>query len=566
MGVVFRGEDVSLRRSVAVKVLRAELAADPASRERFLREARAVAALDHEHVITVYHVGEQDGVPYMGMPWLKGLSLETLLRRGGRLSIPAVVHLGRQTALGLAAAHAGGLLHRDIKPANLWVELPEGVSSILEPVSDVAAAGRIKILDFGLARSTGDDGPLTHSGAAVGTPAYMSPEQAAGTRVDARSDLYGLGVVLYRMCTGSLPSAGRSRQTRGFFFHRNQSLSASEVNPDVPRQLAELIARLLSTDPARRPASAAEVANLLATLEGLPLRAVGPERVARGIPGRAWYRTAITVAALMATVLLAFVLGRFAMPPAVDHRREPPPDINSPRGLPPLTGQDFRPDDALLQDVAARIAKDKDRLPPAMTQLADRAKAFHRAALQSYQAGDRERAGELAIAVDDTARGLDRIVRATLSNEADLPPPELDGLPPRERLKGRRPPPPGPPPGEQPWQIAYHELEIARDRLHDAGEAVATDPFLNAARGAYASARKAYAAGEYRKATELTVGAGILTHVGEHLWRARWDGDGARPGGPRRPPEGPGRQKEPPPPPRDGPPERRVPPPLPPDE
>ena len=209
MGVVFRGEDVALQRPVAVKVLRAELAADPAFRERFLREARSAAAVDHEHVVSVYHVGEDGGIPFLGMQWLRGTSLEELLRRTWPLAVPAVLRLGRQIALGLAAAHGQGLLHRDIKPANLWVELPAPGSFPVGTESAVATAGRIKILDFGLARAVDEESQLTRSGATVGTPAYMAPEQAAGAEVDARCDLFSLGVVLYRMCTGRLPFPGR---------------------------------------------------------------------------------------------------------------------------------------------------------------------------------------------------------------------------------------------------------------------------------------------------------------------------------------------------------------------
>jgi hypothetical protein len=388
----------------------------------------------------------------------------------------------------------------------------------------------------------------------------MAPEQAEGAKVDARSDLYGLGVVLYRMCTGQLPSVGRYPQSRGFFSQQDRILSASEVNPDVPHELSDLITSLLSPDPARRPASAVEVANRLAAREGSPPQAVGAERAARSIPAKAWYRTAIVVAGLLAAICLAFVLGRFGVSPAVNHREGPPP-ADSSVSRTRSSADEGGPDDALLKEVSARVAKDRDRLPAGLAHLCDRAQAFYGASLKSSRDGDRQRGEELAVAADDAARGIGHIVRAHLSNEADLPPPELDGPPPRGRKKG---PPPGPPPGEQPSHLAYHELELAKDQLNDIG-AAGNDPFLDAAREAYANARKAYAAGEYKKATEFAIGAGMLLHVGEHLWRARWEGDGARPGGPPRPPEG-GRRGRPPPPRGDGPPERRGPPPLPPED
>jgi serine/threonine protein kinase len=267
MGIVFRAEDVTLRRAVAVKVMRAELAADPDSRERFLREARAAAALSHDNVIAVYHVGEESGVPYLGMQWLRGMSLEELLRRAGRLEFPVVLRLGRQIAQGLAAAHGQGLLHRDIKPANLWVELPEAAAHVPGAAPNAASAGRVKILDFGLARAASDEGQITRSGATVGTPAYMAPEQAAGGKVDARGDLYGLGVVLYRMCTGRLPFPAQRPAAGVVSPAAEPPPSVRHLNPAVPSALSDLVMELLARDPAHRPASAAEVADRLRALE-----------------------------------------------------------------------------------------------------------------------------------------------------------------------------------------------------------------------------------------------------------------------------------------------------------
>ncbi|HXG46836.1 MAG TPA: serine/threonine-protein kinase, partial [Methylomirabilota bacterium] len=161
MGAVYLAEDTRLGRQVALKTLRPELAAKPAARERFLREARLAAAVEHEHIVPIYHVGEADGIPYLAMPVLKGQSLDELLKRSPKPSVAQVVRLARQIAEGLAAAHARGLIHRDIKPGNIWIEPTVG--------------GRVKILDFGLARPQQDDTHLTQSGAVVGTPAYMAP-------------------------------------------------------------------------------------------------------------------------------------------------------------------------------------------------------------------------------------------------------------------------------------------------------------------------------------------------------------------------------------------------------
>ncbi|MDW8263686.1 MAG: serine/threonine-protein kinase, partial [Phycisphaerales bacterium] len=174
---------------VALKVLRPDLPPEQMSRDRFLREARAMASIDHENVCTIYQVDEADGRPFMAMQMLLGETLERRLERDGRLPVAEAARIGREVALGLAAAHAKGIIHRDIKPANIWLE---------------AGTGRVKLLDFGLALPR-DSVHLTRSGFVIGTPAFMSPEQARGEPLDARSDLFSLGVVLYLATTGERP-------------------------------------------------------------------------------------------------------------------------------------------------------------------------------------------------------------------------------------------------------------------------------------------------------------------------------------------------------------------------
>ncbi|HVK10632.1 MAG TPA: serine/threonine-protein kinase, partial [Gemmataceae bacterium] len=195
MGLVFRAEDPTLRRPVALKVMRPELLDRPHAAERFLREARAAAAVKHDHIVTIYQVGQDRGVPFLALEFLAGEPLDARAKRESRLPPAEVRRIGHEAALGLAAAHAAGLIHRDIKPANVWLEAPRG---------------RVKILDFGLARATGQDVHLTGSGTVMGTPAYMSPEQANGQPVDARTDLFSLGAMLYRLATGRLPFPGDS--------------------------------------------------------------------------------------------------------------------------------------------------------------------------------------------------------------------------------------------------------------------------------------------------------------------------------------------------------------------
>ena len=256
MGVVFHGEDTVLYRPAALKTLRPEAAAVPALRQRFLREMRAAAALSHDHIVPVYHVGEEAGVPFLAMPLLQGETLEERLQREGKLPLAEVLRIGREIAAGLAAAHERGLVHRDIKPANIWLEA--GVGS---------AGGRARILDFGLARDAADAAPLTRSGAIAGTPGYLAPEQARAEPVDGRADLFSLGCVLYRMATGQSPF----RTEHLLAYLRSQELDEPrpprELEPSLPPALDGLIRRLLAKDPAGRPTSATAVAEALRAIE-----------------------------------------------------------------------------------------------------------------------------------------------------------------------------------------------------------------------------------------------------------------------------------------------------------
>jgi WD40 repeat protein/tRNA A-37 threonylcarbamoyl transferase component Bud32 len=265
MGVVFLTEDTLLQRTVALKTMKPERAAEPRHRQRFLREARAAAKVEHDHIVPIYGVGEDRGVPWLAMPLLKGQTLEDLLKRAKVLKPAQVVRLGAQVARGLAAAHEAGLVHRDVKPANIWVE-PEG-------------GGRVKLLDFGLARDHGPDpeaavGPLTREGTVIGTPAYMAPEQARGEAVDTRADLFSLGCVLYRALTGRLPFQGDGLMGTLLSLAADTPPAPHEVNPAVPRPLSELIVTLLAKDRSARPASAKAVVAALEALQEKPPAAV----------------------------------------------------------------------------------------------------------------------------------------------------------------------------------------------------------------------------------------------------------------------------------------------------
>jgi serine/threonine protein kinase/Leucine-rich repeat (LRR) protein len=263
MGTVYLAEDTRLGREVAIKTLRPELAIIPQAKERFLREARSAAKLEHDHIIPIYSVGEAaDGTPYLAMPLLKGEPLDALIHRtGGPLPVALVVRLAREVASGLAVAHARKLIHRDIKPANIWLEAP---------------TGRVKILDFGLAKAA-DSGNtaeaemnLTASGAIVGTPAYMAPEQASNQPVDGRADLFSLGCVLYELLTGQRAFAGPNTMSILMSLVKHTPPAPDMLGLQCPAALSQLVMQLLEKDAARRPASAEAVIQTLSELDIAP--------------------------------------------------------------------------------------------------------------------------------------------------------------------------------------------------------------------------------------------------------------------------------------------------------
>ncbi len=285
MGSVFQAEDTQLQRTVALKVMKPEMARDSDCRVRFLREARAMAALKSDHVVTIYQVGQDNDVPYLAMEFLEGETLDQWLERGIRPAPAQLLDLAQQLTLGLAAAHERGLVHRDIKPANIWLEAGPEIAGSSALRAAAPPLGRVKLLDFGLARPMQEDTRLTQSGLIVGTPSYMSPEQGRGEVVDSRSDLFSLGVVLYRLCTGTLPFSGATTMALLTSLAVDQPPPVSECNADVPPALADLVMQLLAKKPEERPPSARELLKRLkAIARDLPGSAVVPEEVPLAIP------------------------------------------------------------------------------------------------------------------------------------------------------------------------------------------------------------------------------------------------------------------------------------------
>jgi WD40 repeat protein/serine/threonine protein kinase len=283
MGVVYQAEDRALKRLVALKTLKPGLAASPAARQRFLREAQAAAAVTHDHVVTIHQVGDHRGVPFLAMPLLEGETLEQRLGRAeageGLLDPAEVLRVGREIAQGLEAAHARGLVHRDIKPANVWLEKD---------------TGRVKILDFGLARALDEETFLGEPGVVAGTPAYLAPEVRTGLAVDGRCDLFSLGCVLSRMLTGATPGQAPAPAFPP---------SPRGRNPEAPAELAGLVRRLLARDPADRPRSARQVVD---ALQGIERRRREPQGSSR--PRRKRRRRVVAALLLAGALAAAAVL------------------------------------------------------------------------------------------------------------------------------------------------------------------------------------------------------------------------------------------------------------------
>ena len=251
MGTVFEAEDTRLGRAVAIKLLHPDDSQDPESRERFLREARAAAALDHPNLCTVHAIEETPtGTMLLVMTLYRGQSLADLLK-GGRMSVERIVSVAKQAAAGLHEAHMAGIIHRDIKPANLF--LPSG-------------GGDLKILDFGLSR-LGKQSQWTRPQQVLGTLAYMSPEQLAGGDIDHRTDLWALGAVLYEMAAGHSPFHHPSSASMISLIGKAEYVPLSRVRPDLPKSLQKVVDSTLKLQPHQRPGSAGEILQMLSAAE-----------------------------------------------------------------------------------------------------------------------------------------------------------------------------------------------------------------------------------------------------------------------------------------------------------
>jgi Tol biopolymer transport system component len=285
MGEVFRARDTKLNREVAVKVLLNRDAADPSAAQRFQREAQAVAALNHPNIVTIYAIEEIEGVTFLAMELVEGRTLGAALPAGG-LPLETVLGYGLQLADAVSAAHAQGITHRDLKPSNVMV----------------TPSGRLKVLDFGLARLreqaaahdvTVASPTLTGAGQIVGTVAYMSPEQASGTAVDHRSDLFSIGIILYELATGQRPFRGDSSVSVLAAILKDTPQPVSEVKPALPREFSRIVRRALAKDPEGRYQTAKDLRNDLAEVRDEfasgELTQPHPAAPASRVPWRPWH-------------------------------------------------------------------------------------------------------------------------------------------------------------------------------------------------------------------------------------------------------------------------------------
>src|SRR5688500_14872268 len=238
MGVVYRAVDTRLGRAVAIKVLPPDTTADPARRRRFIQEARAASALNHPHIVTIHEVDEHEVTTFIAMELVDGTPLDKVLA-GGPLPVEQALEYAAQVASALEAAHAAGIVHRDIKPANIMV----------------TGDGRLKVLDFGVAKLaplSANDTTMsmagTIAGSIVGTASYMSPEQAQGQTVDARSDIFSLGAVLYEMLAGRRPFSGATDLVVMSALLRDQPPPIRGARPEVPATVEPIVDRALQKD------------------------------------------------------------------------------------------------------------------------------------------------------------------------------------------------------------------------------------------------------------------------------------------------------------------------------
>ncbi len=353
MGEVYAAQDTKLGRSVALKLLPQAVAADPARRERFEREARTVAALNHPHIVAVYSVEEADGMPFLTMELIEGRRLSERIPPQG-MSLDRFLQLAIPLADAVSSAHKRGIVHRDLKPANVMV----------------TEEGQLKVLDFGLAKlkeaaHSGEElgsevatWEQTGEGRIVGTAAYMSPEQAEGKPVDARSDVFSLGIMIYEMTTGRRPFQGDSSAGTLSSILKDTPAAVSELRPELPLELGRIIRRCLEKDPARRMQTALDLRNELEDLKkdsdsGQALRSA--PALAQPMRRTSWARRGLWLGAVVVVLAMSGFAAWWA------RSREPAPAAPNKVAV---TVFENRTGDASLDPIGVMAAERSSRASP----------------------------------------------------------------------------------------------------------------------------------------------------------------------------------------------------------
>lgn len=301
MGAVYKARDRELDRLIALKVIRPELATDPSILQRFKQELILARNITHKNVVRIFDLGEADGVRFISMEYIEGEDLRTLLRRNGKLTPKETIPVIEQVCRALDAAHAEGVIHRDLKPQNVMRD----------------KNGRVVVMDFGLARSLGESG-MTQTGAIVGTIEYMSPEQALGSQLDQRSDIFSVGLIFYELLTGKAPYEADTAIASLMKRTREEARSASDVDASIPKSLSAIVSRCLEREPANRYHSVVELLQQLTTWEANPTITpealskmiahpiIRPARILLDLPGKRW----MWIAGAALVIALAIFAGR----------------------------------------------------------------------------------------------------------------------------------------------------------------------------------------------------------------------------------------------------------------
>jgi eukaryotic-like serine/threonine-protein kinase len=322
MGAVYKARDRELDRLIALKVIRPELATDPAILQRFKQELILSRNITHKNVVRIFDLGEAEGIRFISMEYVDGEDLRTLLRRAGKFAPKDAIAMVEQICRALDCAHSEGVIHRDLKPQNIMRD----------------KHGRIVVMDFGLARSLGDTG-MTQTGAIVGTMEYMSPEQAMGTTLDQRSDIFSVGLIFFELLTGKAPYHADTAIASLMKRTREDAQSASDVEVSVPKSLSAIVSRCLEREPANRYHSAVELLQQLTTWEANPNISaetlskmiahpiVRPSRFSLDLPGKSW----MWIAGAVLVIALATFAGRTLL------NRSPVSTETAAKGIPPLS-------------------------------------------------------------------------------------------------------------------------------------------------------------------------------------------------------------------------------------